>query len=99
MGSIGVPHFGVLIIRILLFREFRVLGLGFRVYRVEGLGVSLGLRVEGFRVYRVPETRLWSTILSYFFLKGTIMKYKCILFSPWLLKSPGKGDSKKDLGV
>ena len=22
------------------------------------------------------------------FLKGTIMKYKFILFSPWLLKSP-----------
>ena len=25
-----------------------------------------------------------------FFLKGTIMKYKCILFSPWLLKNPGE---------
>ena len=24
----------------------------------------------------------------YFFLKGTIMKYKLILFSPWLLQSP-----------
>ena len=23
-----------------------------------------------------------------FFLKGTLMKYKFILFSPWLLKSP-----------
>ena len=33
-------------------------------------------------------TGLWSTILLYFFLKGTIMKYKFILFSPWLLKSP-----------
>ena len=27
-------------------------------------------------------------MLSYFFLKGTIMKYKFILVSPWLLKSP-----------
>ena len=28
-----------------------------------------------------------------FFLKGTIMKYKFILFSPWLLKSPGNRPS------
>ena len=33
-------------------------------------------------------TGLWSTILEYFFLKGTIMKCKFILFSPWLLKCP-----------
>ena len=30
----------------------------------------------------------WSTTFEYFFLKGTIMKYKFIVFSPWLLKSP-----------
>ena len=26
-----------------------------------------------------------------FCLKGTLTKKKCILFSPWLLKSPGEG--------
>ena len=30
---------------------------------------------------------LWSTILQYFFLKGTVMK-KVYVFYPWLLKSP-----------
>ena len=28
--------------------------------------------------------------LILFFLKGTLMKYKFILFSPWLLKRPVK---------
>ena len=36
----------------------------------------------------VTSPGLWSTILEYFFLKGTLMKYKFILFSPWLLKRP-----------
>ena len=41
-----------------------------------------------------PLTGLWSTIILYFFLKGTlIMKQKFILFSPWLLKSPATIES------
>ena len=42
------------------------------------------------------DPTIWSTILlgfgvpyfNTFFLKGTLMKYKFILFSPWLLQSP-----------
>ena len=37
----------------------------------------------------VPATGLWITVPLILFLKGTIMKYKFILFSPWVLKSPG----------
>ena len=39
-----------------------------------------------------PNAGFWSTMLEYFFLdlflKGTTIKYKSILFSPWLLQSP-----------
>ena len=47
----------------------------------------------------VVVSGLWSTILFfYLFLKGTIMKSKFILFSRWLLNSPGLGDRMLGLG-
>ena len=46
---------------------------------VTAIGVFLRPEVLGFGV----------PYFNTFFLKGTIMKLKFILFSPWLLKSPG----------
>ena len=40
-------------------------------------------RIEGFWALE------YHTLIYTCFLKGTIMKYKFILFSPWLLESPG----------
>ena len=47
----------------------------------QGSGLELSGVVQGLLGFGVPY-------FNTCFLKGTLMKYKFILFSPWLLKSP-----------
>ena len=64
-------------------------GLGFRV---QGLGIlwfsGSGCRDPTSASFRKPGFGV--PYFNTFFLKGTLMKQKFLLFSPWLLKSPEK---------
>ena len=42
------------------------------------------------------NTELWSAILEYFFLKGTIMKCKLILFRPGSSEAQNKGQFRNE---
>ena len=63
---------------------------GLKVFKQEFIGYYKGTDEDS------PKSSMFQTLLlgfgvpyfNTFFFKGTLMKYKFRLFSPWLLKSP-----------